>query len=522
VHEAIAELQQAVIKLINIAQQYGIVCIVTNAVPGWVEKTIKRWLPELKQYIWGHGLRPPIPVYYAQEAYTQPGQRIADLDWVDELGEYMWWKKAAMVQALEDLDSLYRLREGDPADPLRPGQRSFHRKPVRVTNIFSIGDSEAEMQAAVIAVYNSGGAALARTGAPASAATSTVKRTSSKNSTSVRHRKGAEERRRCTARARSVEAPGNPSQPLVKLIRYRECAHVRRICLELEQTARLLPTMVMINDHLRIDLCPNSVDLPGYEPLPLNHKVQSLKEIGDALTSHGIDIERFDTTGPKTLEGFVTELENGTAQIMVNLLRPARPLRVVSVVLVRLFSNPRGHILVESRDRSGRNSRLPGTKKRPSETTKDVARRYLLECFDASVSVILDSSIKTFCEEEQDSLSFPGILTVYHKEIVQCYLEHFCPGGPTSSKVAQRDSWPVSTSSRATKWLMWMPEEEARKKNLNLWPDSLWEAPYSLGPDISTAGSSTVTENVLLRMCRRNERRNEDLDLQRSLRVQVV
>merc|ERR1712217_1010210 len=115
----------------------------------------KRWLPQLKQYVLGIGWRPPIKVLYGQQVFVRPPDQ--DLPWLDELGEYMWWKKAAMTMALDEVEDLYRLKE-------KP-QRSWKKNPVstscmswcasgdakRIANVISIGDNEAEMQAAQIA-----------------------------------------------------------------------------------------------------------------------------------------------------------------------------------------------------------------------------------------------------------------------------------------------------------------------------------------------------------------------------------
>ncbi|CAJ1439660.1 unnamed protein product, partial [Effrenium voratum] len=66
VRQLIFDLQQSCIRLLNVAKSLGLVCIVTNAVPGWVEKTIQRWLPNLRRHIGSHTER-PIRVLYAQE-----------------------------------------------------------------------------------------------------------------------------------------------------------------------------------------------------------------------------------------------------------------------------------------------------------------------------------------------------------------------------------------------------------------------------------------------------------------------
>lgn len=165
VRDLMKDLQRAVIDVINTAQAYGVVCIVTNAVEGWVEKTTKKWLPLLQQYILGHGSRPPIQVLYGQQEYCHPQGGAAELGWVDGLGPLTWWKKAAMSSAITRIEDLYRLTPGgtprsqgcasagisclESADPKFAWQLSSESK--GLTNIISIGDSEAEMQAAELA-----------------------------------------------------------------------------------------------------------------------------------------------------------------------------------------------------------------------------------------------------------------------------------------------------------------------------------------------------------------------------------
>eukprot|EP00928_Gymnodinium_smaydae_P018518 TRINITY_DN17046_c0_g2_i1.p1 TRINITY_DN17046_c0_g2~~TRINITY_DN17046_c0_g2_i1.p1 ORF type:complete len:938 (-),score=149.15 TRINITY_DN17046_c0_g2_i1:81-2894(-) len=150
VWDQISELQDAVIRLINVAQAFGVVCIVTNAVQGWVDKTINKWLPKLQPYINGHGARPPIRVLYGQTVYrrdvhsSSSAGQLRDLGWIDELGECTWWKRTAFNMAVDGHEELYRLKRDHDA-PLSWTQVHGSR---RVDTIVSLGDSEAEMQAA--------------------------------------------------------------------------------------------------------------------------------------------------------------------------------------------------------------------------------------------------------------------------------------------------------------------------------------------------------------------------------------
>jgi len=165
--DAIDRLQRAVINVINVAQSLGVVCIVTNALEGWVEKTIKKWLPQLVPYIQGHGARPPIKVLYGQQHYRCPAPEsvAANLSWVDSTREFTMWKKDAMRFALGITDDLYRVRpegqrhravsssEGsDAALPSVSWQKGDRGK--ELINVISIGDSQAEMHGGRLAVLS--------------------------------------------------------------------------------------------------------------------------------------------------------------------------------------------------------------------------------------------------------------------------------------------------------------------------------------------------------------------------------
>lgn len=136
--DKLQKLQDLAIETICRAQQLGVVCIVTNAISGWVEKTMKRWLPRLQPYILGHGSRPPIKICYAQEW----GDRSC-IPHIDEFMETVWWKKGAMQHALSMANSLYRL-----ADSPQDASQSCE-----VDTVISIGDSEAEMFGALLGAF---------------------------------------------------------------------------------------------------------------------------------------------------------------------------------------------------------------------------------------------------------------------------------------------------------------------------------------------------------------------------------
>lgn len=227
IRDQIAALQRSVIDVLNKAQSLGVVVIVTNAVQGWVETTTKKWLPHLKEYILGHGSRPPIQVLYGQREYKRPrpGSVAADLSWVDALGELMLWKKFAMSSALEQLDTLYRVgprsatsATASAASADAGTSEARETAPQFLMNILTIGDSEAEMQSAELAALSF--------------------------------------RRNLTRHKRALSAPPGPrlpGQPWVKALKLREGPCPDEIVEQLDLITRSLPHLVTARSHTRLE-----------------------------------------------------------------------------------------------------------------------------------------------------------------------------------------------------------------------------------------------------------------------------
>jgi len=239
VRESIAALQDSVISLLNAAQAMGSVCIITNSVSGWVDKTMKKWLPRLTQHILGHGMRPPIPVYYGQREYqlSRPGTAAAKLSWIDECGELMWWKKAAMQTALENIDKIYRVVTrftGNQVSAEEPPQVPWQGDSGSrgVVNLLSIGDNEAEMQAPVLAAV--------------------VSRSMAERSGNIRPRRATS----------APPGPQLPRRPWVKSLKLLDAPGIDQLRQQLDLFAKALPQMVLADSHLA--LTPD--DLPALQP----------------------------------------------------------------------------------------------------------------------------------------------------------------------------------------------------------------------------------------------------------------
>jgi hypothetical protein len=236
VHEMMLELQLAIINLITRAQAYGIVCIVTNAVEGWVERTIKKWLPQLTPYIFGHGYRPEIRIIYGQKVYKEPSPALEDLPWVDECGPYMWWKKAAMTIAMDEIDELYRLpAQGSPIGyecvPWYANGDSKH-----IASVISIGDNDAEMQAPELAAIAHEERRCGQRTEQESTDNPDTRRRGIPNTTST------------------ASASRQTPWPWVKRIKLRVAPHAQQLVAQLEEMVEMLPRVVALRRHFQVDL----------------------------------------------------------------------------------------------------------------------------------------------------------------------------------------------------------------------------------------------------------------------------
>jgi len=101
--------------------------------------------------------------------------------------------------------------------------------------------------------------------------------------------------------------------------------------------------------------------------------------------------------------------------------------RVVDVVLLRIAFEKNGTktYITEFAEtfKDGRNrdclNRLPGTKKEAHENTTNTAERFVKDAMGIDSSKIaFDHANKEIFEEEEESRSYPGVTTIYRKEII--------------------------------------------------------------------------------------------------------
>eukprot|EP00929_Paragymnodinium_shiwhaense_P091907 TRINITY_DN517_c0_g1_i1.p1 TRINITY_DN517_c0_g1~~TRINITY_DN517_c0_g1_i1.p1 ORF type:complete len:824 (+),score=208.23 TRINITY_DN517_c0_g1_i1:105-2576(+) len=151
--------------------------------------------------------------------------------------------------------------------------------------------------------------------------------------------------------------------------------------------------------------------------------------IETTLVEHSIDISKFGCGEAKKLSEFLAEVKSGASRLMLDAAEYKKLVRVVDVVLLRISyrsaSGEKRYLIItgekfdDGRTRKDLN-RLPGTKKEPAENVKKVTARILKDQLGmADCKVLFDFKSKEIFEEEDESPSYPGVRTVYRKEIVE-------------------------------------------------------------------------------------------------------
>lgn len=198
--------------------------------------------------------------------------------------------------------------------------------------------------------------------------------------------------------------------------------------------------------------------------------------VGKMLQDYDIDIAKFGVGEAKTLEELASEVQNGSARLMLDATTHKKLVRVVDVVLLRLYSSQKkDRLLIEVAEQypDGRRrsaTRLPGSKKLPHENSQETAIRIMKDLLGMSAAgahfVFEDKEVY---EEEMDSPSFPGVRTVYRKEILEGCLKE-TNEKEALARIGLPDfcTWSTEDCKSNTKFFAWMTEQEANKNKVKL------------------------------------------------------
>lgn len=158
----------------------------------------------------------------------------------------------------------------------------------------------------------------------------------------------------------------------------------------------------------------------------------SMETIRLMLEQHNIKTDKFGQGEAKEFSEFVLEVQNGESQLMLDATRHKSVVRLVEVALVRITASVGGEekILLQvgekfedGRPRPGKSHLLPGSKKLPYESGQDAVERIFrerLDFKDYSKYIKIDINTRQHVEEAEESSSYPGVRTVYRKEIFEC------------------------------------------------------------------------------------------------------
>jgi hypothetical protein len=164
-------------------------------------------------------------------------------------------------------------------------------------------------------------------------------------------------------------------------------------------------------------------EFEGYQRVPGSEwKEESLIQL---LNKHKIQTHVWGVGEARTLAQLVTEVNSGETQLFEKPNSPGELRRYLEILIVRV-KNSSGHALVETAHSFGAAQKrernlLPATKVRPFEDHIWAVRRLLSE-----LEIPFSSAKTTFGPrrtEASKSPSYPGITTVYLKQVVEVQLE---------------------------------------------------------------------------------------------------
>jgi len=150
--------------------------------------------------------------------------------------------------------------------------------------------------------------------------------------------------------------------------------------------------------------------------------------ITKTMGEHAISTSAFGQGKAKKMSEFMAEIQSGESRLMLDATRHKNMVRVIDLVLLRLVYGSGQHkryliklseTFPDGRKRESLNN-LPGTKKRPHENGRQVCERMMRERMGMTgAEATFDYLSKEYEEADEESPSYPGVRTVYRKEIYE-------------------------------------------------------------------------------------------------------
>mmetsp|Transcript_93248 Transcript_93248/g.263625 ORF Transcript_93248/g.263625 Transcript_93248/m.263625 type:complete len:773 (+) Transcript_93248:81-2399(+) len=201
------------------------------------------------------------------------------------------------------------------------------------------------------------------------------------------------------------------------------------------------------------------------------------KAIRQMFAEHSISTDAFGQGKAKKFEEFVYENQSGASRLMLDAEKHKSMVRVVDLVLLRLVCKTKdGKLFLvkitekfpDGRVREDVNQ-LPGTKKEPHENSSLTVQRVLKERLHfTDCKIKFDFTTKEAYEESEDSPSYPGVRTVYRKEIFEGQISTSDPKVLERIGVTTRAPYTGQDSKGYTRTFVWLTDKEAEQKHVKL------------------------------------------------------
>jgi len=174
------------------------------------------------------------------------------------------------------------------------------------------------------------------------------------------------------------------------------------------------------------------------------------------------------------LQQLAAEVQSGSAVLMLDAAQHKKLVRVVDVILLRICApgSNKSKFLVEIGEKfaDGRQRniiRLPGTKKEPHKNSKQTAEKIASEMLNlGGAKVVFDFNVKEVFEEQEESPSYPGVMTVYRKEIIEGTLQGDQTNYIGKNASGSSKDWFHQDKTNNTKYFQWLSDKDCVKKGM--------------------------------------------------------
>mmetsp|Transcript_71012 Transcript_71012/g.148538 ORF Transcript_71012/g.148538 Transcript_71012/m.148538 type:complete len:755 (+) Transcript_71012:238-2502(+) len=203
----------------------------------------------------------------------------------------------------------------------------------------------------------------------------------------------------------------------------------------------------------------------------LNHEVTS-ESVKKQMVEHNLQVSGFGKGSAKSFDAFVEELQKGQSRLLLDATKHKFMVRSVDIVVVKLIlksSDGRGRILVDLDEGLTMGRTRPGASliqsaKLPQESFRQAADRVAREMLSApDVKITWGTDVQD-SEESTNLPEYPGIQTVYRKEMLVGELQN------VSEAVMKQIGGSTYNFKKGSRSFAWLTDKECNSKGIVLQP----------------------------------------------------